>query len=305
MLLLISNQVMAVKWYVNDNSTTGDVFCTAVGSAANSRAAPNLPKASLGAAITAASSGDTIVVDKGNYNEVSLNIGKALVIFGAGSGNTIFTGNATVNRFATISADNITIKNLALRNYYLNGDGQVITISGRTGIVFENIVVKDNPGAAAAGVNFLLSNSSVTFAGCIFSCSGWNADGGGTIRTVGGTLVVQNCGFKEVRNFATSGNGGGIEIQSNANVTVTNTTFNSCSARRGGAIYQASGTLSVSGCCFDGNFSAGDGSDPNNGGAAFYSSASAGSSCAFTFLLISVVLRIFQHLHTTKDKIFT
>ena len=175
---MISNHVMAVKWYVNDNSTTGDVFCTAVGSAANSGATANLPKASLGAAITAASSGDTILVDKGNYNEVSLNIGKALVIFGAGSGNTIFTGNATVNRFATISADNITIKNLALRNYYLNGDGQVITMSGRTGIVFENIVVKDNPGAAAAGVNFLLSNSSVTFTGCIFSCSGWNADGG-------------------------------------------------------------------------------------------------------------------------------
>jgi hypothetical protein len=284
--MMISNHVMAVKWYVNDNSTTGDVFCTAIGAAGNTGLTPGSPKNTLGAVVLLASNTDTIFIDKGDFNEVNINspsgINKSLVIMGAGSGNTVFTGNATVNRFASITADNVTIKNLTLRNYYLNGDGQVVTMNGRVGILFENVTVKDNPGAAAAGVNFLLTNSSVTFQGCIFSCSGWNADGGGTIRSSGGTLDVINCTFKEVRNFATSGNGGAIEMTSSPTVVVTNSTFNSCSARRGGAIYQNTGTLTVTGSCFDGNFSAGDGSDPSNGGGAYYSSGGAGTSCSFT-----------------------
>jgi len=95
----------------------------------------------------------------------------------------------------------------------MNNDGQVVTMTGRTGILFENIVMKGNPGSPTAGVNFLLTNSNVTFKGCLFSCSGWNADGGGAIRADNSTILVDYCIFKDSRNFASSGNGGAIEWQ--------------------------------------------------------------------------------------------
>ncbi|MCE2712257.1 MAG: HYR domain-containing protein, partial [Cryomorphaceae bacterium] len=283
-LILIFSNLFAASWYVNDNSLLGDIYCTSVGSAGNSGSLPSSPKASLSSIIALAGvvNGDTVYVDKGNFNEVNLTINKSLVIIGAGPGNTVFTGNASVNRFASITADNVKIKNLTLRNYYLNANGQVITMTGRTGILFENVTIKDNQGSAASGVNFDLTNSNVTFFACVFSCSGWNADGGGTIRSTGGTLDIERCVFKEVRNFAISGNGGAIEMQSSVIVTIINSTFDNCSARRGGAIYQGSGTLIVSGSCFTDNFTAGDLSDPSNGGGAYYSNAPAGSSCSFT-----------------------
>jgi gliding motility-associated-like protein len=286
LLLMLCSNVNAITFYVNDNSTSGDVFTLAIGNNGNSGLTTSLPKLTLANAIAAASAGDTIKIDKGNYVENSISFNKSLVIIGAGPGLTIFTGNATVNRFGTIAANNVTIKNITLRNYYLNADGQVMTMTGRTGIVFENIVVKDNQGSATAGVNFLIVNSTATFKACLFSCSGWNADGGGTIKADNSNVTIQSCVFKEVRNFATSGDGGAVELTgSSPVVTITNSTFDSCSARRGGAISQVgtgASTLSVTGCCFTNNFTAGDGSDPANGGGAFYSKSIAGSTTSFT-----------------------
>jgi len=142
-LILIFSNLFAASWYVNDNSLLGDIYCTSVGSAGNSGSLPSSPKASLSSIIALAGvvNGDTVYVDKGNFNEVNLTINKSLVIIGAGPGNTVFTGNASVNRFASITADNVKIKNLTLRNYYLNANGQVITMTGRTGILFENVTI--------------------------------------------------------------------------------------------------------------------------------------------------------------------
>jgi hypothetical protein len=279
----------ATRYYVNDGLTTGDIYCTAIGAVANSGLTPALPKATLGAAITAATAGDTIYIDAGTwtntgtYTSINFNINKSLIIIGAGTGNTIFTGNASVNRFATIAANNVTIKNMTLRNYYANNDGQVITMSGRTGIVLENLILKDNPGNATSGVNIeILSSSNCIIRNCLFSCSGWNSDGGGTILANSSTVKVSNCIFKQVRNFADRG--GAIEIEGATSiVTVDGCTFDECSARSGGAIYQNAGSLTVNASCFQNNFTAGDGSDPNNGGAAYSALSSiAGTICSFT-----------------------
>ena len=256
-------------YYVND-ATPGSVFGTGAGGQGGQNGSLLLPYGSLGAAITAATNGDTIYVDEGLYNEVNLNINKSLTIIGAGSGLAVFTGNATVNRFATFSSNNITIKNISLANYYLNGNGQVITMNGVTGIVFENVVVKDNQGNATAGVNLLLQNSEVTFRACLFKCSGWNSNGGGTIWALNSTVLVENCVFKNVFNFTTSGRGGAIEVTgASSNVTVNETVFDDCTARQGGAIFQNNGTLTVSNSCFTNNYTQGDGSNPDNGGGAY------------------------------------
>ena len=252
---IISLQLGAqTTYYVND-AVAGSVFGTGAGGQVGQDGSLALPYNSLGAAIAAAVSGDVIYVDEGLYNEVNLNINKELTIIGAGSGLAVFTGNASVNRFATISANNVTIKNITIANYYLNSVGQVITMSGITGMLFENIVVKDNQGAVGAGVNFYLQNSDVTFRGCLFKCSGWNADGGGTIWVDNTIMVVENCVFKNVFNFATSGRGGAIQISGAlSDVTVDETVFDDCTARQGGAIFQDHGRLIVNNSCFTNNF---------------------------------------------------
>lgn len=291
-LFLSPFAVFSAKWYVDDNSNSNDLYTSTSASGADGAGVAGstaAPFATLSYAISRSASTDTIYIDRGTFNEIGLNISKSLTIIGAGPGNTIFTGNASPNRFATFSANNITLKNLTLRNYYSDNDGQVITMTGRTGIVFENIVVKDNQGGPNNGVNFLMVNSTVTFRYCLFSCSGWNANGGGTLRADNSTVNIERCAFKEVKNFASSGKGGAIEIKGTSpNVTVTGTVFEDCSAVFGGAIYQESGTLTVSNSCFNDNYNQGNASDPTTGGGAYCVLNSAASTnatytnCSFT-----------------------
>ncbi len=276
--------ISAADWYVDDTSNSNDVYT--IGSANGNDGAVGTalaPFATLAQAISSASNGDTIFVDAGNYNQVSVNINKSVSIIGASSGITVFTGNASINRFGSITANNVTIKNIKFINYYLNNNGQVMTMTGRTGIIFENIVVKDNQGAPSDGVNFELINSTVTFKACLFSCSGWNADGGGTILANNTNLTLQNCAFKEVKNFASSGRGGAVEmIGANPVVTIFETVFEDCSSTLGGAIFQNSGTLTVDNSCFFNNYTQGNSSDPLLGGGA-YANVSSGATTSASF----------------------
>jgi len=269
-LLFFAVQIHAKKVYVNDNSLTGDIYTSAIGAAGNNGTTTATPKLTLAQALAISVNGDTILVDKGNYISINNAINVQVTIIGAGSGNTIFTGNATVNRFGTISVNNVKMMNMNFINYYLNQEGQVLLINANlTGVVFENIVIRKNPGTATAGANVLVSSgANVVFNNCVFSCSGWNADFGGALYVDNATVLISNCLFKDDRNFARYG-GAIYMFGASPNVTVLNSTFSECSARRGGAIYQNSGVLTVNGCCFLDNFSAGDASDPNHGGGAF------------------------------------
>jgi hypothetical protein len=60
----------AYSFYVNDSSTTGDVYCTAVGNATNLGVSAGSPKASLAALVAAypVAPGDRIYVDTGTYH---------------------------------------------------------------------------------------------------------------------------------------------------------------------------------------------------------------------------------------------
>ncbi len=284
-LLVCFIQVDAANIYVNDVLTGADIFTTAAGndvSPGNGSSAH--PYATLAKALAVAQPGDIIYVDAGSYSQDSHIINDAnITIIGAGTGNTVFDVNAAVKRFATISANNVKIKNMMLREYYMDVDGQVFLINNAaTGIVFENIIVKDCPGANTGGANvYVTANSSLTVNRCLFSCSGWNANQGGAILVESSTLVVNNSIFKDNHNFQSYG--GAIELAgSSPHVTINETTFDHCSAYKGGAIYQGSGTLVVNKSCFNTNYSEGDASSTVYGGGAFASSAVAGSSCTFT-----------------------
>ena len=70
------------KFYVNDNSLTGDVFTTAIGNNANP-GTPSDPYATLDFAITQVQAGDTIFVDAGTYATPNFNITKSVTILGS------------------------------------------------------------------------------------------------------------------------------------------------------------------------------------------------------------------------------
>ncbi len=91
-------------YYVNDNSTTGDAYTTAVGDDANAGTAA-APFATINYAISQASSGDIIYVDAGTYSEV-ITVNKDLTIQGPNIGTA---GNGVRVAEAIISDGKISI----------------------------------------------------------------------------------------------------------------------------------------------------------------------------------------------------
>jgi hypothetical protein len=274
-LMLASSALQAqTKWYVNDNSTSGDIYTTAIGNNANAGTSASAPKLTLGAAFTAAAAGDIIYVDKGTFTgtgNIMFTFNKAITIIGAGTGNTIFTSH-TNDRFATIAANNVTIQNLQLYDFFLGtGNGQVLLVNTNiTGFKLTNVVMKKNFGNPTTGESIHLSSgSSSTFDGLFFSCSGFNGASGGAIKVNSCNLIVKNSAFSQSRDA--DGRGGAIEISGTTSVvTVDNTSFDGNSARAGGAIAQNAGKLYVTNSCFNRNYIQGDSNTPTNGGGHYY-----------------------------------
>ena len=278
LLLLASSALQAqTKWYVNDNSTSGDIYTTAVGNNANAGTSASAPKLTLGAAFTAAAAGDIIYVDKGTFTgsgNVMFTFNKAITIIGAGTGNTIFTSH-TNDRFATIAANNVSIQNLQLYDFFLgSGNGQALLVNTNiTGFKLTNVVMKKNYGNTTTGESiYLSSGSSSTFDGLFFSCSGFNGQSGGAIKVNSCTLNVTNSAFSQSRDA--DGKGGAIEISGTTSVVnVSNTSFDGNSARAGGAIAQNQGKLYVTNSCFNRNYIQGDTSSSTNGGGHYYAAS--------------------------------
>lgn len=120
-------------YYVNDNSTTGDVFTTAVGNDANSGKSPNAPMANLGTLLSLyhLQPGDTVYVDSGTYN-LSRNLtlgssiagtpGNPITIIGAGASTVLNRADTTpgTDVFNIGGAHDVRIENLAITG---GGDG--------------------------------------------------------------------------------------------------------------------------------------------------------------------------------------
>lgn len=146
----------ATDWFVNDGSTTGDIFTTAIGNDANPGTAA-LPFGSIVFAISAASAGDVIYVDAGTYNNGDIIISKSLTLRGAkfgipagpdaspagrGTDETIITGGGL---FYGQSIDNITVDGFTVdlgtlpRGIYARGLNSVIINNIVIGIVNSSI----------------------------------------------------------------------------------------------------------------------------------------------------------------------
>ncbi len=122
---LIANN--GASYYVNDGSTTGDVFTTATGDNAHSGKSPDQPLASLVAllALYDLDPGDTIYLDAGTYS-----LAKNIVIGSQDAGVRIVgpqTAAAVLNRgnvggssyvFELQNADNVTLEHLSITGGY-------------------------------------------------------------------------------------------------------------------------------------------------------------------------------------------
>lgn len=69
--LLFYPKINATTIYVNDNSTKGDIYTFAIGDDTNAGTSPDKPKLTILSAYKTAKQNDIIIVDIGNFNEIS------------------------------------------------------------------------------------------------------------------------------------------------------------------------------------------------------------------------------------------
>ncbi len=159
---LIANAGTA--FYVNDSSTTGDVYTTAVGNNANSGTSPSAPMASIEAVLNDYQliPGDTIYVDNGTYtlfHNINIPVADSGIII---QGPTTAGATATLNRNATSSndfvfylvggVDNITLSNLAITGAYYGINSPLVegVSSYTTGVTVERDIIYSNTNS---GIN--------------------------------------------------------------------------------------------------------------------------------------------------------
>ena len=115
-------------YYVNDGSTTGDQYTSAVGNNANSGTSPDSPMASIAAVLAAydLNPGDVIYVDAGNYilsaNVVIGSEDAGVTIQGPTNGSRALLDRQNVNTtsygFRITDAPGVTISNLSVTDAY-------------------------------------------------------------------------------------------------------------------------------------------------------------------------------------------
>jgi len=281
-------EATAADYFVNNNSLTGDVFCTATGSAGNNGLSASTPKATLTqvwntygpSGSNVITSGDVIYVDAGTYlatdNNLALSV-NGISIVGAGMELTFFDNNNTstdANRWAIITGDDISISNIYVTGYnYGFGDANAIQITGANNLTFTNVMVNENTPGGGSSAIVINGASSVTFIGGGASCNpGAASVAGGGVNVEGNGNTVSFTDYTLSANEKDYQGGSGLYIlgDNTTSVTVMNSIFSdniNGSSSGGGAIFVANGAqLNISGSCFNNNQSS-QVSSVNYGGA--------------------------------------
>jgi parallel beta-helix repeat protein len=193
----------------------------------------------VGAALVAAASGDTVLVRAGTYPE------RVALVDGV-----VLRGES------------------ALDPPILDGGaaGPVLTAVGcGPSTKVEQLVLRNGAGGTLGGGAFL-SHSDVVFAGCLLSDN--VATNGGGIGADGGQFTVSGCRFEG--NMAAQ-SGGGIAVTGVASPTVSACTLFGNSATAGGALAILNGAMpQITGCLLESNHA-------NEGGAAWWDFLTAGT----------------------------
>ena len=238
----------------------GSILFASIGSSSVASAASYLvgaggaPEApTLSAAVSVASSGDTLLVLPGTYVEV-VTTSKSLVVKASSSaGSAVINANnfGTGLSFVGVTGS-VTVEGIAFQN----GDGQRgggLLLDG----VLGGVTVKDceffGNLADRTGGAIDAYDTVVDVSGCYFEGNGTN----GSSEQRGGAIHLR--GFNDgstITDCTFSGNNAdyGGAVYGKGVFTVTDCTFESNSGSSGGAIYATSITgLEVTGCLFDAN----------------------------------------------------
>jgi streptogramin lyase len=174
-------------------------------------------------ALNLATNGNTINIAPGTYHEL-LTIGKQVILFGAGAGQTILDGQKS---------------------------GTVLTLNSAVGL--SGVTVQNGAGTGVGGGILMQPGSTLNLinAAVIGSTA---PDGGGIYAGKGTTLTVTNSTISG--NGASSGSGGGIS--SYGALVVNGSTISGNTAPTGGGI-ASYGTMTVSNSTIDGNTASANG----------------------------------------------
>ena len=257
---------LASTYYVNDNSTSGDVYCTAIGSNLNPGTS-SAPFATLDHVVNTITliPGDTVFVDAGYFYQTDANLNlnvSNIAIIGAGSSLTIFDndqGSVDANRWASITANNITIQGIKITGYnYGLGGASALDINGATGILIIDLLSDENkPGGGASSI-VVGGASQVDFIGGGSNCNTALSVAGGGVNVEGSGNLVAFFDYSFSNNSKDWQGGSGLYISgdNSTTVTVSNSIFadnRNASATGGAAVYIAGSNLTIDSSCFSDN----------------------------------------------------
>ena len=148
----------STSYYINDSSTLGDQYTTAVGNDANSGTSPNQPLATLGELLRAypLTAGDTVYIDTGSYTlPTDLTLGASdsgtgtsaaarVLITGPTNGGVATLDRANLDTYT--AAFHITASDLTLANLVIADASTVLDIAGGTGLTLQNDTVQGSTG---------------------------------------------------------------------------------------------------------------------------------------------------------------
>jgi hypothetical protein len=203
----------------------GLVFCSFSVVAQNTIHVPS-DQPTIQAAISAANTGDTVLVAPGTYSENINFSGKAITVTSSGGASvTVIDGGhaGSVVTFATGEGPSSILNGFTIQNGAANFEGGGIDISSASPTITNNVI--QNNTACSDGGGIAVSFGSPKIQGNTIqnntqmACSG--GSGGGGIL-LGGTGNAQVIGNVIVNNTWPSGNGGGISMNAAGTPTIKN-----------------------------------------------------------------------------------
>jgi predicted outer membrane repeat protein len=242
---------------------------------------------SLREAIASARSGDTIQFAASLANQtitlnsqIAIDVGKNLIIDGAGATNLTISGNNASRIFQlnsnSATPTRLTVKNLTLANGYTAEQGGAINTTHQGALTIENVSFNNNVADKGGGAIFSAFEGSLTVTNSRFdgnkAIAGNDERGGGAIAFFApGEITIRNSEFTNNRGI----NGGAINAL-NGKLTIENSKFINNDTKAaffdtgktndflrgfGGAIYtdRANNSISIKNSLFEGNTARGAG----------------------------------------------
>ena len=117
-LFSVNYLISQTTYYVNDNSTSNDSFCSSAFDGSGNGSTSD-PFGTISSALAAASAGDIIKVDAGTYDESNIDISKTITITGLSESLTIIDNNDVSGEYCfkvTSVGSDVTIENMTIRD---------------------------------------------------------------------------------------------------------------------------------------------------------------------------------------------